>query len=132
MKKTTLSLIVAGTLAAAGLAQAQTTYDTPAQAGEASTMTQGQPNLQTETSVQGGATILGAPATVMVPMETYTAVQPGFSGTYQQRHQAAATFNTPARAGEASTMTDGQPNALTDNSRVAADVHVPVYSVPNF
>ena len=43
MKKSTLSLIVAGALAVAGVAQAET-YDTPTQAGEASTMTMGQPN----------------------------------------------------------------------------------------
>ena len=32
-------------------------------------------------------------------------------GDYRMRHQAAATFNMPARAGEASTMTGGAPNA---------------------
>ena len=130
MKKTTLSLIVAGTLAAAGLAQAQNTYDIPAQAGEASTMTQGQPN---QLSSNSDTRVLGAgPTTVMVPMEQYTYVQPGWSGSYQQRHQAAATFNTPARAGEVSTMTGGQPNVSTDNQRFANDVHVPVYSIPSY
>jgi hypothetical protein len=112
MKKTTLSLIIAGTLAAGGLAQAQTSYDTPAS------------NSDTQ--------ILGAgPTTVMVPMEHYTYVQPGWNDSYRQRHQAAGTFNTPARAGEATTMTNGQPNASTDNQRIANDVHVPVWSVPN-
>jgi hypothetical protein len=130
MKKTTLSLIVAGTLVAGGLAQAQTTYDTPVQAGEASTMTQGQPN---QLSSSSDPRVLGAgPTTVMVPMEQYTYVQPGWSGSYHQRHQAAATFNTPARAGEASTMTGGQPNVSTDNQRVANDVAVPVYSIPSY
>ena len=77
MKKTTLSLIMAGALAAGGMAQAGP-YDTPAQVGEA------------------GTTVLGAgPTTVMVPMEHYTVVQPGFRDTYRERHQAAATFNTP-------------------------------------
>lgn len=134
MKKATLSLIVAGTLAAAGLAQAQYTYDTPVQAGEASTMSTGQPNLQTAPSdPPRNAVVMGAgPSTVMVPVETYTAVQPGWRDTPRQRHQAAATFNTPARAGEASTMTGGVPNQLTDNAAVAADVHVPVISVPSY
>ena len=35
----------------------------------------------------------------------------------KQRRQAAATFNVPARAGEASTMTGGVPNMVTDNER---------------
>lgn len=133
MKKTTLSLLVAGALATAGIAQAQT-YDTPQQAGEASTMSMGAPNLETATGAQASVDtrVLGAPSTIMVPVETYTAVQPGWSGSYQQRHQAAATFNAPARAGEASTMTNGQPNQLTDNSKLSADTHVQVYSVPNF
>lgn len=135
MKKTTLSLLVAGALATAGIAQAQSyTYDTPQQAGEASTMSMGAPNLETTTGAQASVDtrVLGAPSTILVPVETYTAVQPGWSGSYQQRHQAAATFNTPARAGEASTMTHGNPNQLTDNSRLSADTHVQVYSVPNF
>lgn len=140
MKKTTLSLIVAGTLAlAGGLAQAQNTYDTPQQAGEVSTMTMGQPNQLTTNSPYGDSrvvvdtTVLGAaPATVVTPMDHYVAVQPGWSGSNQQRHQAAATFNVPARAGEASTMTGGVPNLLTDNQQVANNVYVPVWSVPNY
>lgn len=131
MKKSTLSLIVAGTLAVAGLAQADT-YDTPQQAGEASTMTMGQPNQLTANSPSSDTRILGAaPTTVMVPMEHYVAVQPGWDGSYQQRHQAAATFNVPARAGEASTMTGGVPNQLTDNNAISHNNYVPVWSVPN-
>lgn len=65
MNKSTLSLLVAGTLALAGVAQAQT-FDTPTQAGEASTMTNGAPNQLTTNSPYGdgnvalGTTILGA------------------------------------------------------------------------
>jgi hypothetical protein len=32
---------------------------------------------------------------------------------------AAATFNSPTRAGEVSTMTSGAPNLVTDNQSVA-------------
>lgn len=138
MKKSTLSLIVAGTLAMAGLAQADT-YDTPQQAGEASTMTMGQPNQLTTNSPYGDAGVVvdtrvlgAAPTTVMVPMEHYVHVQPGWNGNYQQRHQAAATFNVPARAGEASTMTGGVPNQLTDNNAVSHNIYVPVWNAPSF
>ena len=139
MKKTTLSLIVAGVLAVGGIAQAET-FDTPTQAGEASTMTMGQPNQLTTNSPYGDygnavvadTTVLGAaPATVMVPQDHYVMVRPGYTGNWWQRHQAAATFNTPARAGEASTMTGGAPNMSTDNTRLAGNSYVDVYSMPS-
>ena len=44
----------------------------------------------------------------------------------KQRRQAAATFNVPARAGEASTMTGGVPNMVTDNQRMI----VGSYTIP--
>jgi len=47
-------------------------------------------------------------------------------GDARVRHQAAATFDTPARAGEASTMTGGAPNMLTDNQALV----VGSYSIP--
>jgi hypothetical protein len=143
MKKTTLSLIVAGALGLAGIAQAET-YNTPMQAGEASTMTMGQPNQLTTNSPYGDNTVLVVPSVqegVVVDTTTMGAgpnmmghsvyVQPGWHGGYHQRHEAAGTFNTPSRAGEASTMTGGQPNMLTDNSRLAADHAVNVWSVPS-
>jgi hypothetical protein len=37
---------------------------------------------------------------------------------------AAATFNTPTRAGEASTMTSGAPNVVTDNDRMIVGSYV--------
>jgi hypothetical protein len=42
------------------------------------------------------------------------------------RDQAAATFNVPARAGEASTMTGGAPNMVTDNNYVIQHSRDPV------
>ena len=47
----------------------------------------------------------------------------------QQRTQAAATFDVPARAGEASTMTGGAPNALTDNTMIVGSYTIPAYSI---
>ena len=41
------------------------------------------------------------------------------------RHQAAATFNVPARAGEASTMTGGAPNVSTDNQLLVGNYTIP-------
>ena len=115
MKKSILStLIVAGALAASGIAQADDMSSSSSSYGAVDT------------------TVLGGPSTVMVPMEHYVYVQPGWSGSNQQRHQAAATFNTPARAGEASTMTGGVPNLSTDNQRIANDIPVPVWSVPSY
>jgi hypothetical protein len=87
MKMTSLSLIVAGVLAVAGVAQAET-FDSPTQAGEASTMTDGQPNLLTNnigypemsiTTVPGvivDTTVLGAPPATITwvdPVPVYVA-----------------------------------------------------------
>jgi len=143
MKKSTLSLIVAGVMTVGGLAHAET-FDTPTQAGEASTMTMGQPNGLTTNSPWGDnsmamdngyvvdTTVLGAaPATVMVPMDHSVYIRPGYTGNWQERNQAAASFNTPARAGEASTMTGGAPNVSTDNTRLSGYSVVDIYSVPS-
>jgi hypothetical protein len=114
MKKSTLSLIAAGALAIGAIAQAE---NAPYGNG----------------TVWVDTTVLGAgPSTVIVPVEQSVYVQPGWSDSYQQRHQAAATFNTPARAGEASTMTGGVPNLSTDNQSIAYDIPVPIYSVPSY
>jgi hypothetical protein len=40
--------------------------------------------------------------------------------TFNSDRMAAATFDTPTRAGEASTMTGGAPNMLTSNERLAS------------
>lgn len=145
MKKSLFSLIAAaGLLAAGGMAQAQS-YAVP---GDATIVG----NTVVTTTAPGGGhtywidtpvivgvpsatvvdtTTLGAGPTVMVPSDSSVYVQPGWNGSYSQRHQAAATFNVPARAGEASTMTGGQPNVSTDNQRIAHDTYVPIYSAPN-
>lgn len=157
MTKMSLSraLLLAGVVAAAGVAQAQSsqTFDVPQRAGEASTMTNGAPNLVTDnqhaTQVMGAApatvttytytypatTVYGYPA----PVVSYGAVPPSYAPdtvvTYVDRPeivsrtQSAATFNVPSRAGEASTMTGGAPNMVTDNSRVIMQSDRPVLIV---
>lgn len=119
MKKTLPALIVAGLMAAGG-AYAAETFDSPVhKAGEASTMTQGQPNV--DTNVPNTA-VLGAGPTV-VYTETTTYGQPVYllpAPVHSQPHEldrggASDTSNVPGRAGEASTMTGGVPNMSTDN-----------------
>ena len=90
MKKTsslTRALFVAGLVAAAGVAQAQTdkTFDSPMRAGEASTMTQGRPNAETTNSPYSDGTVvvdtrvLGSGPVVVVPQGGPAYVAPGTS-----------------------------------------------------
>ena len=81
MKKSSLTraLFVAGVVAVAGVAQAAETFDSPMQAGEASTMTGGQPNALTTNSPYPDGTavivdtrVLGAGPAVIVPQGTIT------------------------------------------------------------
>ncbi|HVE52586.1 MAG TPA: hypothetical protein VNB23_04325 [Ramlibacter sp.] len=125
MNKKSLSLIVAGVFAVAGAAQAQATFDTPTRAGEASTMSMGAPNLETsvDTRVMGAA-----PSGIYAP-DTVVTVPP--NPMVVDRDAAAATFNVPSRAGEASTMTGGAPNVATDNDRVVVQQHH-LYSAPGY
>lgn len=100
MKKTTYSLLLAGLMAAGGIAQAQTasaTADVPVKAGEASTMTQGKPNAVTTNQTAGATTTKSE------------ARNDAKGGT-----NASATVKSPAKAGEASTMVNGKPNANPD------------------
>jgi hypothetical protein len=121
-------LLAAGVLAAAGLAQAQTT-DSPQQAGEASTMTNGAPNVETSNSPYGGlpsnpvyvtvapsgTAVMGAGPLVPVYVSPYSvAIDPNDSKYTMSR--ATANTNVPGRAGEASTMTNGVPNVETNNA----------------
>jgi hypothetical protein len=139
MKKSQLSrvLIAAGLLAAGAAVQAQT-FDSPTQAGEASTMTNGAPNLLTTNSPFPDGTAVTTtlvspgysyysystapvvsysytyPAVPSLPY-SYSYVTPTYAPSY-----AWATPNTsdiPLRAGEASTYTNGVPNLLASNSR---------------
>ena len=103
-KFATPSLLLAGLIAFAGVANAQTaaaTSNTPLQAGEASTMTQGVPNAKTTNS--GSAE--------MPAMTTKSEIREDAQG----RSKATATTRSPGRAGEASTMVNGVPNANPDS-----------------
>lgn len=119
MKKSSLSLLVAGAMAMAGAVHAQATFDSPVnQPGEASTMTNGQPNAltsngpDTRTLGAGSATV----TTYSVPVYSYSLPAPIGSQPYElDRGGASETSAVPGRAGEASTMTGGVPNVSTDN-----------------
>ena len=103
MTKTTyLPLLLAGLLAAAG-AQAQSTpaagsSDGPPKAGEASTQTMGAPNAKTTNST---ATEAPMPANKDVVRQEA-----------QGMGAASATSPIAPKAGEASTVVQGAPNAL--------------------
>lgn len=145
-------LIVAGAFAAgAGLAQAET-FDVPQQAGEASTMTQGAPNLLTTNSPHGDHVVLYSSPAVVASSSgptTQSWMNADGSTTYLTTEtrvmgagpavvvtpaphvhygpMAAETSNVPLRAGEATTMTGGVPNMLTQN-QVTIESHAgPVY-----
>ena len=134
MRKTTLSaFIAAGIVAVAGVAQAGT-FDSPTQAGEASTMTHGVPNAATTNSPYpdgyNATMIMGAgPSTVTTYTYSYPSVITyGYPSSYYlvpsypvdnswngYLNSATETSNVPQRAGEASTMTGGAPNMATTN-----------------
>lgn len=147
MRKTLLSaLIAAGAVAAVGVAQAET-FDSPQQAGEASTMTMGNPNALTTNSpygdgvitqysyvVPGTTTVYTSPSTTVLgagpawSTTTYETTYPAYSYSYVLpapvvtsqswsgwNNNATETSNVPQRAGEASTMTGGAPNLVTNN-----------------
>lgn len=102
-KHATSSLLLAGLIALAGAANAQTsagTSDVPMQAGEASTMTQGVPNATTTNA-------MGSEAPAMTKSE--------LREDAQGRSKATATTRSPGRAGEASTMVNGVPNTNPDS-----------------
>jgi Ser-tRNA(Ala) deacylase AlaX len=106
-----------------------------------------------DTTVLGAGPITSSVATVTTvsPTVQYVYVQPNINwdrsvalsqlhsnahlmnrhSSYTTRHQAAATFNVPARAGEASTMTGGAPNMVTDNNAMIVGSYSIPYSAVN-
>jgi len=141
MRKTTLSaLLAAGIVAVAGVAQAET-FDSPTQAGEASTMTHGVPNAATTNSpypdgynatmIMGSGPVLVDPGvttygytTTYPQVITYVSPSYGYYWTPAPvvnnswngyLNSASETSNVPQRAGEASTMSGGVPNVSTNN-----------------
>jgi hypothetical protein len=154
MKKFSLTLLAAGAMAVAGMAQADAIFypdGTMVELGP-----NGADNLVLLSEPTLDTTVLGAaPATATVttvtPVIEHVYVQPNinwdpvvaraqlrddahvmmYGPTYRERHQSAATFDVPARAGEASTMTNGQPNLLTTNEKpmVVGSYSIPLASV---
>jgi hypothetical protein len=150
MKTTSLTraLFIAGAIGLAGAAQADVIFypdGTSVELGE-----NGAEMLALDSSID--TTVLGAaPAavtTTTVTTPSYVYVQPNIhwdrSTAMTQLHHhrsamghhltdrtaAAATFDVPARAGEASTMTGGAPNMVTDNhSFVVGSRHIPYASI---
>ena len=99
MKTTHATLLLAAVLgfsSAAFASGASESTESPLRAGEASTMTQGAPNLMTTNSPYGDRVALGG----KVANDMLT---------------ASETSDAPLRAGEMSTMTNGAPNVATNN-----------------
>jgi hypothetical protein len=117
MKRISQLMVVAGALAlAGGVAQAQT-FNSPTIAGEASTMTNGQPNVRTEHDAP--MYLYTVPYTAVMgagPAVVYGYSYPAYIlPSPHLRSGASETSNVPQRAGEASTMTNGAPNLVTTN-----------------
>lgn len=144
MKKSSLTraLFVAGAVAMAGAAQADAIFypdGTVVELGDSDSMTE---SVAMDESSSIDTTVLGAPSanlstttTTTVPVHNFVYVQPNIdfdrATVVSQMHhrnlvlgnkhtmiekQSASTFNVPSRAGEASTMTGGAPNMVTDNN----------------
>jgi hypothetical protein len=149
MKKSSLSLLAAGVMAVAGMAHADAVFYPDGTVVELGAT--GADNLALDSAMRmNDTTVLGAgPSTTTTVVTTtplqYVYVQPNINWdrttamtqlhsnrhlhhgvTHRERTQAAATFNVPARAGEASTMTGGAPNMVTDNNSMV----VGSYSLP--
>jgi hypothetical protein len=150
MKKSSLSLLAAGVMAVAGMAHADAVFypdGTVVELGDngADTLAIDSSTRMNDTTVLGAGPSTSTAVVTTAPLQ-YVYVQPninwdrttamtqlhgnahlmhrGLNG--HQRTQAAATFNVPARAGEASTMTGGAPNMVTDNNSMI----VGSYSLP--
>jgi hypothetical protein len=156
MNKTfrTRTLFLAGAIGLAGAAQADAIFypdGTMVDLGD-----RGAETLALDSTPAIDTSVLGGPAanvttttTTVVPTTTYVYVQPNINfdrhavvsqlqhrkamaGTHAMgnRHAAAATFDVPARAGEASTMTGGAPNVVTDNQAfVVGSTHIPYSAI---
>lgn len=135
--KTTASVLLAGLLAGGAYAQgASATSDVPLRAGEHSTITHGQPNMATTNDTLGDPVAVGsagaAPVTSATgqPVDSASSSGTAVMGAPGQARilpdaSATATTNVPARAGEASTMTNGVPNMVTHNPVVDSRVLYP-------
>ena len=148
MKKSSLTLIAAGAIGLAGAVHADAIFypdGTMVELGENGAellALDSTPTVDTRMLGAGPATTMST-TTVAVPEVVY--VQPNIHWdrtavlshmhqhralTKEQRHQAAATFDVPARAGEASTMTGGAPNLVTNNrAYIVGSTSIPYSSI---
>jgi hypothetical protein len=144
MKKTSLTraLVIAGGLAVAGIGAAQADAIFYPDGTSIELGPNGADNLALDTSLD--TTVLGAgpvsstTTTVVTPVTQYMYVQPNINWDrstalsqmhsnahlmrlcrYLDRTGATASYDVPARAGEASTMTAGVPNAVTTSDRIS-------------
>jgi hypothetical protein len=112
MKRISQALVLAGVVAVAGVAQADT-FDSPMQAGEASTMTGGAPNAKTTNSPYSDGTVvvdtrvLGAGPAVVTTYGTTTYYGPVY--TYSVPAAVVVTPGTQwdAQSGVYSTTNSG-------------------------
>lgn len=114
-RTTTVSLLLSGLLAAGGAfaqsSPAAGSSNVPAGAGEASTTSKGVPNAKTTNDAS--TTNMGATGSTTVQSTTpmgKDAIRQDAKG----QGSASATTSVPGRAGEASTMVNGKPNANPD------------------
>jgi hypothetical protein len=152
MKKMSLSLLAAGAMAVAGLAHADAIFypdgtmidlgpngaDNLALSSSGSMM----PGPAVDTTTLGAGPATSTTVTAVSPIVEHVYVQPNINWDrdtalmqmhrnphlHGYRHQAAATFDVPARAGEASTMTGGAPNMVTDNRALVVGSYTIPYS----
>lgn len=130
-RNTTVSLLLAGLMAATGAVHAQSTAaggtsSIPPKAGEASTQVNGVPNRQISGAADAGGNVssgtgmgvttgtgatAGVAATTPATPATKDQIRMGAHG----QSNASATSSVPPRAGEASTTVRGNPNADPNN-----------------
>jgi hypothetical protein len=157
MKKISLSLMAAGVMAVGGLAHADaifypdgTMVDLGPTGADTLALSSSNNLSMNDTTVLGAGPATGTTVTTVTPTVEYVYVQPSINwdrtvamdqihhnyhlmhrGDSGMRHQAAATYNVPARAGEASTMTGGAPNVATDNRALIVGRYDIPYSAVN-
>ena len=146
--RTTASLLLAGLLAAGGAyaGGASATSDVPVKAGEASTVTNGQPNMLTTNEPLQHPAPVSSPthpavsSATGVPLDSAAPASTAVMGASGEARvvplsSATVTSNIPTRAGEVSTWTNGVPNMKTynpvvDDSRVLHPREQVVQRVP--
>lgn len=155
MKKFSLTLLAASAMAIAGVAQADAIFypdGTVVELGDSSLEVSDSSSIDSmDTTVLGaGPSTTSSTTTVTTTYPQLVYVQPNIHwdrstamtqmrsnahlahrGRVALDNSATATFNSPTRAGEASTMTNGVPNLVTNNDRVIVGSYTIPYSAVN-